>query len=63
LPDDALLQSSALCSWLDTSFTPWAALRWAAVSYSQGADFIEGDTVLTKDGHLILRHEVCTPLL
>lgn len=24
----------------------------------QGADFVEGDTVLTKDGHLVLRHEV-----
>lgn len=37
---------------------PVGLLRWNFGAVHQGADFIEVDTVLTSDGHLVCRHEV-----
>lgn len=68
---DDCLHSAGLCamvsSWLPGSgmgtscHGTWGRLYWRRVwrlLFIQGADFVEGDTVLTKDGHLVLRHEV-----
>jgi Glycerophosphoryl diester phosphodiesterase family len=58
------VQLASLCALIwACKLVPGTGSRAAARQRSlapavQGADFVEGDTVLTKDGHLVLRHEV-----